>query len=204
MGLASLSKVYPLFKRLFLGFVPFSSIFNHGRSSQEMNHIQSPQDMTMHQLHYSSAMIHFEWDFTLSATLQKEQNLFRIIQKLRIFWNKKCMILTPKMNRTVPRNCVKLSSKLSLKLSLKLCEQSANDHERRNSWFKQVFEDDGLESLLTLSLTFSFNSSGHPTYAAKTVLVHLSKKCLVDEIKGIILTQCVKNKNFPLQNLRKK
>ena len=74
------------------------------------------------------------------------------------------------------------------------CELSANDHERRNSWFKQVFEDDGLESLLTLSLTFSFNSSGLPTYAPKTVLVHLSKKCLVDEIKGIILTQCVKNK----------
>lgn len=85
-----------------------------------------------------------------------------------------------------PRNCVKLSSKLSLKL----CELSANDHEHRKSWFKQVFEDEGLESLLTLSLTFSFNSSEHPTY----VLVHLSKKCLVDEIKGIILTQCVKNK----------
>ena len=82
---------------------------------------------------------------------------------------------------------------------MKLCELSVNDREHRNSWFKQVgfkqvFEDDGLESLLTLSLTFSFNSSGLPTYAPKTVLVHLSKKCLVDEIKGIILTQCVKNK----------
>ena len=88
----------------------------------------------------------------------------------------------------------KLSSKLSLILSAKLCQLSVNDRGRRNSWFKQVFEDDGLESLLTLSLTFSFNSSGLPTYAAKTVLVHLSKKCLVDEIKGIILTQCVKNK----------
>ena len=63
MGMTSLSKVGPLFKRLSeLGFVRFSSIFNRGRdeqSSQEMNNIQLPQDVTMHQLHYSSAMIHF-------------------------------------------------------------------------------------------------------------------------------------------------